>query len=174
MTAVGMGASRRELDRAVKSTSGRGHYIPGPCGTWTGRSATAGWRCSASSGSASTSYGEGWVEATWIPTERRATRSGPVHGGVYAVVHDAAMNFATNTALEKGDRGATISITYSTMRAPQAGDVLAVRGEVVRLARQIAYLETTITNADGELVSKASGHVHPAAQGDRPPEEAAS
>ena len=26
------------------------------------------------------------------------------------------MNFATNAALEKGDRGATISITYSTMR----------------------------------------------------------
>ena len=36
-----------------------------------------------------------------------------------------------------------------------------MRGEVIRLARQIAYLETTITNADGELVSKASGHVHP-------------
>jgi acyl-coenzyme A thioesterase PaaI-like protein len=67
------------------------------------------------------------------------------------------MNFATNAALEKGDRGATISITYSTMRGSKAGDVLAVRGEVIRLARQIAYLETTITNADGELVSKASG-----------------
>ena len=25
------------------------HYIPGPCGTWTGRWATAGWRCSAGS-----------------------------------------------------------------------------------------------------------------------------
>jgi uncharacterized protein (TIGR00369 family) len=102
-------------------------------------------------------YGEGWVEATWIPTEDACNPAGPVHGGVYAVVHDAAMNFATNAALEKGDRGATISITYSTMRAAQAGDALAVRGEVIRLARQIAYLETTITNADGELVSKASG-----------------
>ena len=43
------------------------------------------------------------------------------------------------------------------MRFAQAGDTLAVRGEVIRLARQIAYLETTITNADGDLVSKASG-----------------
>ena len=43
------------------------------------------------------------------------------------------------------------------MRSAAAGDELAVRGEVIRLARQIAYLETTITNADGELVSKASG-----------------
>ncbi len=102
-------------------------------------------------------YGEGWVEATWVPTEDACNPAGPVHGGVYAVVHDAAMNFATNSALEKGERGATISITYSTMRAASGGDPLAVRGEVVRLARQIAYLETTITNAEGELVSKASG-----------------
>ncbi len=104
-----------------------------------------------------TSYGEGWVEATWVPTEAACNPLGPVHGGVYAVVHDAAMNFATNAALEKGDRCATISITYSTVRGAASGDELAVRGEVIRLARQIAYLETTVTNADGELVSKASG-----------------
>jgi uncharacterized protein (TIGR00369 family) len=102
-------------------------------------------------------YGEGWVEATWVPTEDACNPAGPVHGGVYAVVHDAAMNFATNAALERGDRAATISITYSTMRGANAGDSLAVRGEVIRLARQVAYLETTINNADGELVSKASG-----------------
>jgi uncharacterized protein (TIGR00369 family) len=102
-------------------------------------------------------YGEGWVEATWVPTEDACNPAGPVHGGVYAVVHDAAMNFATNAALDRGDRAATISITYSTMRGANAGDRLAVRGEVIRLARQIAYLETTITNVDGDLVSKASG-----------------
>jgi uncharacterized protein (TIGR00369 family) len=102
-------------------------------------------------------YGEGWVEATWVPTERACNPAGPVHGGVYAVVHDAAMNFATNAALERGDRAATISITYSTMRPAAAGDTLAVRGEVVRITKQIAYLETTVTNLDGELVSKATG-----------------
>jgi uncharacterized protein (TIGR00369 family) len=102
-------------------------------------------------------YGEGWVEATWVPTESACNPLGPVHGGVYGVVHDAAMNFATNSALEKGDRCATISITYSTMRAANGGDELQVRGEVVRLARQIAYLETAVTNTAGELVSKATG-----------------
>jgi uncharacterized protein (TIGR00369 family) len=102
-------------------------------------------------------YGEGWVEATWVPTERACNPAGPVHGGVYAVVHDAAMNFATNAALERGDRAATISITYSTMRPAAAGDTLAVRGDVVRITKQIAYLETTVANADGDLVSKATG-----------------
>jgi uncharacterized protein (TIGR00369 family) len=102
-------------------------------------------------------YGEGWVEATWVPTESACNPLGPVHGGVYAVIHDAAMNFATNSALEKGDRCATISITYQTMRAATGGEKLAVRGDVVRLARQVAYLETKVTNADGELVSSATG-----------------
>jgi uncharacterized protein (TIGR00369 family) len=102
-------------------------------------------------------YGEGWVEATWDPTESACNPVGAVHGGVYAVVHDAAMNFATNSALDKGESGATVSITYSTMRGAKARDRLAVRGEVVRLARQIAYLETTITNDAGDIVSRASG-----------------
>ena len=102
-------------------------------------------------------YGEGWVEAAWTPTESACNPVGGVHGGVYAVVHDAAMNFATNSALERGESGATISITYATMRGAKAGDDLRVRGEVVRLARQIAYLETTITNAEDQVVSKASG-----------------
>lgn len=102
-------------------------------------------------------YGEGWVEAAWTPTDSACNPVGVVHGGVYAVVHDAAMNFATNSALERGESGATISITYSTMRGAKAGEALRVRGEVVRLARQIAYLETTITNAEDLVVSKASG-----------------
>lgn len=102
-------------------------------------------------------YGDGWVEAVWVPTERACNPAGPVHGGVYAVIHDAAMNFATNAALDRGDRAATISITYSTMRPANAGDRLAVRGDVVRITKQIAYLETTVVNGDGDLVSKATG-----------------
>jgi acyl-coenzyme A thioesterase PaaI-like protein len=32
-----------------------------------------------------------------------------------------------------------------------------LRGEVVRLTRQIAYAEATISNAEGKLVSRATG-----------------
>jgi len=102
-------------------------------------------------------YGEGWVEAAWTPTDLACNPAGGVHGGVFGVVHDAAMNFATNSALAKGEFGATISISYSTLRGAVAGDALAVRGEVVRVTKQIAYLATTISNADGEPVSTATG-----------------
>ena len=101
-------------------------------------------------------YGEGWVEGTWTPTDLACNPLGPVHGGVYAVVHDAAMNFASNSALESGERVATLEISYQTRRGAAAGDRLHVRGEVVQLSRTVAYVESTIaTVADGSVVSRA-------------------
>jgi uncharacterized protein (TIGR00369 family) len=119
-------------------------------------------------------YGDGWATATWTPTELACNPAGTVHGGVYGVVHDATMNFATNSALESGDRAATLELKYSTMRPAQAGDPLTVRGEVVRIARQVAYLETAIRDADGELVSKSTGTFFVRRKEDRPAEQAAS
>src|SRR5258708_30412761 len=91
-------------------------------------------------------YGEGWATATWTPTELACNPLGPVHGGVYGVVHDAAMNFATNSALERGDRAATLDVSYQTRRAAAAGETLAVRGEVVPLTKSIAYVASTVSN----------------------------
>src|SRR3989442_11546443 len=102
-------------------------------------------------------YGEGWAEATWTPTALACNPRGVVHGGVYGVVHDAAMNFATNSALESGDRVATLDVAYQTRRAPNVGDPLAVRGAVVQLTRQVAYVESTGTDADGGGGSEAVG-----------------
>ncbi|HZP28691.1 MAG TPA: PaaI family thioesterase [Acidimicrobiia bacterium] len=101
-------------------------------------------------------YGEGWAEAEWVPTELACNPAGIVHGGVYGVVHDAAMNFAVNSALESGDRSTTLDVQYQTMRSAQAGDRLRVRGDVVRVARQVAYVRAAVRNADGELVSEAT------------------
>lgn len=102
-------------------------------------------------------YGEGWVEAAWVPTDLACNPAGTVHGGVYGVVHDAAMNFAASSALASGDRTATLTLSYSTMRPAAAGERLSVRGDVVRLARQVAFLEVAVTRDDGELVSKGTG-----------------
>jgi uncharacterized protein (TIGR00369 family) len=102
-------------------------------------------------------YGEGWAAASWVPTDLACNPLGTVHGGVYGVIHDAAMNFATNSALSSGDRAATLDVAYQTMRPAQAGQALTVRGEVVRLATQVAYVESTVRDADAELVSRATG-----------------
>ena len=101
-------------------------------------------------------YGEGWAEATWTPTALACNPLGTVHGGVYGVVHDAAMNFAASSALERGDRAATLDLSYQTMRPGPAGAALSVRGEVVRLATSVAYLESTVRDAGEALISRAT------------------
>src|SRR3990170_7469062 len=84
-------------------------------------------------------YGDGWAGAVWTPTERACNPLGGVHGGVFGVIHDAVLNFAVNSALESGDRAATLDVSYQTIRPAAAGDRLAVRGEVVRASKQVAY-----------------------------------
>src|SRR5438445_12648857 len=86
------------------------------------------------------SSGEGWVAGRWQPTALACNPHGTVQAGVYSVVLDAAMNFAINTSLDGKDRTrATLEMKTETMRVASAGDQLAVRGDVVRLAKQVAY-----------------------------------
>jgi uncharacterized protein (TIGR00369 family) len=81
-----------------------------------------------------------------------------VQAGVHAVLLDAAMNFAINAALRGRDRtNATIELTTELMRPALRDQDYRVRGDVVRLTRQIAYAEATILNAEGKLVSRATG-----------------
>ena len=73
------------------------------------------------------------------------------------MVHDAAMNFAASSALDRGDRVATLDVAYQTIRPSSAGLTLAVRGEVIRLTGSVAYVEATVYDADRALVSRATG-----------------
>ena len=43
------------------------------------------------------------------------------------------------------------------MRPARKGDVFTLRGEVVRMAKQVAYGEATLRDAEGGLVSRATG-----------------
>ena len=43
------------------------------------------------------------------------------------------------------------------MRPAMKGDTYALRGEVARMAKQVAYGEATVRDADGVLVSRATG-----------------
>lgn len=108
-----------------------------------------------------TAYGEGWVEATWQVSELAANPLGGVHGGVFGVIHDAAMNFAANSALESGDRATTLEVSYQIMRPATADDALSVRGEVTRVTRQVAYVQSTVSklgdkNQPDEVVTRAT------------------
>ena len=100
----------------------------------------------------------GWVNGSFVPLELACNPHGSVQAGVHSVLLDAAMNFAINAALRGKDRtNATIEMTTELMRPAMRDERYALRGEVVRLTRQIAYAEATISNAEDKLVSRATG-----------------
>jgi uncharacterized protein (TIGR00369 family) len=101
-------------------------------------------------------YGEGYVEAAWTPTALACNPVGAVHGGVYGVVFDAAMNFAVNSALETGDRAATLDLSYQIVRAPDTGASIAVRADIVRVARSVAFVEAVMRTEGGEVVARGA------------------
>ncbi len=69
---------------------------------------------------------------------------------MHALLLDAGMNFAINAALAGRDRTrATLELKTETMRPAARGEHYGLRGEVVRMARQVAYGEASVRDAGG-------------------------
>jgi uncharacterized protein (TIGR00369 family) len=99
----------------------------------------------------------GWVMGSFEPTDLACNPHGTVQAGIQAVLLDAAINFAINAALTGRDRTrATIEIKSELMRAVSRETTYTLRGEVVRLGRQVAYGEASLTDPDGRICSRAT------------------
>jgi uncharacterized protein (TIGR00369 family) len=100
----------------------------------------------------------GWATGDWVPTEMACNPHGIVQAGVHAVIHDALMNFAINTACDGKDRTkATLEMKTELIRAAKLGDTISLRGDVVRMTKQVAFAEGRIFDAEGNLVSRSTG-----------------
>ena len=78
--------------------------------------------------------------------------------GIHSLVLDASMNFAINAALAGRDRTrGTLEMKTETMRPARHGERYSVRGEVARLARQVAYGEAVVRDGAGTMISRATG-----------------
>jgi uncharacterized protein (TIGR00369 family) len=100
----------------------------------------------------------GWAGGTFTPTELACNPHGITQAGIHSLLLDAAMNFAINAALPRKARTrGTLEMKTECMRPARLGDTFALRGEVVRMAKQVAYGEASLRDADGALVSRATG-----------------
>lgn len=100
----------------------------------------------------------GWVEGTFVPEDLACNPHGIVQAGIHSLLLDAGMNFAINAALPGRDRArATLELKTETMRPARKGEHYRLRGEVTRMARQVAYGEASVRDGDGQLVSRATG-----------------
>ena len=114
-------------------------------------------------GAALTGYGVdgedlGWVVGTFTPTDLACNPAGITQAGIHSLLLDASMNFAINAALPRRARTrGTLEMKTECMRPALKGAAFALRGEVVRLAKQVAYGEATLRDEHGALVSRATG-----------------
>ena len=100
----------------------------------------------------------GWVAGSWTPTPLACNPHGTAQAGIHSLVLDACMNFSINAALAGGDRTkGTLERKTETMRPAVGGEGYRLRGEVVRMARQIAYAEATVRDGEDRIVSRATG-----------------
>jgi uncharacterized protein (TIGR00369 family) len=100
----------------------------------------------------------GWVVGAFAPTELACNPHGVTQAGIHSLLLDACMNFAINAALPgKARTRGTLEMKTECMRPALKGTTYALRGEVVRMAKQVAYGEATVRDAEGVLVSRATG-----------------
>lgn len=100
----------------------------------------------------------GWAEGSFVPRELACNPHGIVQAGVHSLLLDACMNFAINAALTGRDRTrGTLELKTETMRPARRGTSYWMRGDVVRLARQVAYGEAAVRDEEGELISRSTG-----------------
>jgi uncharacterized protein (TIGR00369 family) len=103
-------------------------------------------------------YGDGWASGTWSPTKMACNPHDGVQAGVYAVMSDAAMNFAINASLDGKDRTrATLEMKTDCLKGAALGEKLTVRGELTRMTKTIAFASAEIRNEAGELINRATG-----------------
>jgi acyl-coenzyme A thioesterase PaaI-like protein len=114
-------------------------------------------------GAAFTAYGVdgedlGWVSGTFTPTDIACNPHGITQAGIHSLVLDASMNFAINAALPgKARTRGTLEMKTECMRPALKGETYTLRGDVARLAKQVAYGEATVRDAGGALISRATG-----------------
>lgn len=109
----------------------------------------------------------GWVGPFWLRTddgtarigfiadERHRNRGGNVQGGMIATLADRAMGQTIRMA--NSDRPhVTVQLDLHYIDAARIGDFVEARCRVLRLARQIAFVEAEIHSA-GRLAATARG-----------------
>ncbi len=100
----------------------------------------------------------GWVNGEFTPTELACNPHGTAQAGIHSLLLDAAMNFAINAAMVGRERTkATLELKCETMRPANLGQTYVLRGEVVRMTKQVAFGEATVRDADGQISSRATG-----------------
>ena len=80
---------------------------------------------------------------------------GVVQGGIITALADASMGMALMTAQSVGKSNTTIELKINFLR-PHIAGILRAEGRAVRMGRTVLYSDSTVTNAEGKVVARAT------------------
>jgi uncharacterized protein (TIGR00369 family) len=93
----------------------------------------------------------------FTPDESTLNPLGVVHGGMICTLLDSAAGCAVHTQLPAGVGMSSIEIKVSFLSPVSAGgEPLEVRGQSLRVGRQVAFAEAHASGAGGKLVGHAT------------------
>lgn len=95
------------------------------------------------------SFGNGQAELSMHVLPDMLNGVGWLQGGLYTALCDEAMALALYTALENGERIATISESTSYLEGVRDGKIIA-KGRVVKKGRHVAFTEGCVKKAFGD------------------------
>ena len=102
------------------------------------------------------------VAFSWTVPAEFCNSAGNLQGGVLAAFADALLGAASAARLPESHYPALAEMKISIFRPAPAGTTISGTGYVVKSGRRVLFAEAEITNADGELVARASATEIPA------------
>jgi len=98
--------------------------------------------------------GDGWAYGV-LADERHANNHGIVHGGMLVTLLDNTLGLTVSHAT--GHRpGVTMQLNTHFIAAAHPGEFLEARGEVLRIAKSVAFVRGTVTVGD-RMVAAGDG-----------------
>ena len=86
---------------------------------------------------------------------RHANPMGTLHGGILCDIADAAMGIAYASTLAEGETFTTLELKINFLKPVWTGKLVAT-GRVVKGGRTVGLVECDVTDADAQLVARAS------------------
>ncbi len=96
----------------------------------------------------------GSVTVAMTVTEQHVNLQGLVHGGMLAILADAACGLSIRSAIEPGRLHITSDLDIHFL-APARPGVLSGRGRTVKVGRSLAFAEASIEDQEGKLLARA-------------------
>lgn len=90
-----------------------------------------------------------------VDLARHANPMGGLHGGVLAVLTDAAMGYAYASTLEEGESFTTLELKINYLKPVWAGTLTAI-GTLIKGGRTLGLTECRVTDEGGGLVAHST------------------